>query len=218
MIKNSEAVILVHGLGRSHLSMYAIERALRQEGYRTINWRYNSLTSSIDSHAVQIRRFLDSQKDINTIHGVGHSLGGLLLRQALALTSQKVGRFVMLGTPNKGARIVAELPLLFGYNWIPQTLRDMHPASLCINQLPLPNCDIGIIAGIERFHPLNPSSWINHWVLGDIPHDGTVDLESTRIEGPAHSITICANHSFLPSSKSAISNTVRFIRTGAFAD
>src|SRR5690606_929213 len=42
-----ELVVLVHGLGRTSLSMWPLARALEREGFEVLNWGYSSLCCSV---------------------------------------------------------------------------------------------------------------------------------------------------------------------------
>jgi triacylglycerol lipase len=211
-----ELVILVHGLGRSRLSMWKLERALEAQGYQVINWGYNSLTGGIIEHGNKLADMIASLPKDLLIHGVGHSLGGLILRQAFVLQPQAKRRLVTLGTPHHGARLIARYPLLFNQHYIPQVIREMHPESLTMRDLPIPNIEIGVIAGIQKFHLFNPISWLNCLANEGIPHDGTVDVESTKAVGLTDYREIYVNHSFIPSNNAAINYVSCFLQHGKF--
>ena len=215
-IPANEIVILVHGLGRSRFSMRKLQCSLKAKGFQVLNWGYSSLSGGILEHAQELAIRIASFKNDPLIHGVGHSLGGLILRQAFALQPQQKRRLVTLGTPHQGARLIARYPLLFNYRFIPPVIGQMHPDSSVIKTLPIPDIEIGVIAGIQKFHPLNPISWINCLANEGIPHDGTVDIESTKVAGLTDYIEVNANHSFIPTNLAAIEYVERFIIHGKF--
>src|SRR5947199_4463847 len=82
----ADYVILLHGLGRTPLSMKRIEWTLQKQNYRVINVSYPSTRISIQDAAdhwlddVLKTRVIDSSAKI---HFVAHSLGGIVLRQYL---------------------------------------------------------------------------------------------------------------------------------------
>jgi triacylglycerol lipase len=215
--KNKELVVLVHGLGRTTFSMHKLKRSLSLEGYQVINWRYNSLEGSINSHIEALANYLNQFESGRETHAIGHSLGGLILRGAIdKLDKLTPRRLVFLGTPNHGAHMIARLPIVFRRNWIPQVIKDMHPESLFIKSLPLPSCQFGVIAGTQSFHPINPISWINKVLFSDSIHDGTVELESCKLNGMSDLITFPVNHSFLPTNQNVVNAAIEFIKTGKF--
>src|SRR5215468_3846753 len=109
-----EAVILVHGHGAHPVLLEPLRRALQRQGFRAINWHYRSLRGSIEAHARQLAakaNELDQDANIERLHFVGHSMGAIVVRSALALARpRKLGRVVLLAPPNRGARL-ADLAL-----------------------------------------------------------------------------------------------------------
>src|SRR5215213_3245947 len=81
----SETVVLVHGLGRTPLSMAAMALAARQRGYQVINWHYPSRRLTIAESADRLhRRIAPRLRDAATVHFITHSLGGIVVRRYLA--------------------------------------------------------------------------------------------------------------------------------------
>ncbi len=91
-----------------------LRRGLARQGYRAINWRYPSLRGSIEMHAAQLAakaKELDDNDAVERLHFVGHSMGAIVVRSALAMQRpRKLGRVVLLAPPNRGARL-ADLAL-----------------------------------------------------------------------------------------------------------
>lgn len=157
-------------------------------------------------------------KGFRRVHAVGHSLGGLILRGLLTPdTGLPLGRIVFIGTPQRGARMIDRNPKLFGHAKVPRIVRELRADSPVIAGLGIPPMEIGVIAGVEELSPFNPMSWINQKVLGDLDHDGTVEVESTKLPGMKDYLEVPVNHSFLPLSRKVIVPTVRFIRKGRFS-
>ena len=212
----NELVVLVHGFARSHLSLRSMERACNSQGYNTINWRYNSLHGRISDHVNSLAEKLAKIPDDTMLHGIGHSLGGIILRGAFSKYSSKLGRLVLLGTPNQGAQMIKRAPLLFQYRFIPQSLQELHPDSLLLKQLAIPNMEIGVVIGSKSFHIANPVSWLNQYILHDLKHDGTVEQTSTTLLPNTDLFIANTNHSFLPSDKNIIQQSLHFIKFGQF--
>jgi triacylglycerol lipase len=212
-----KTVLLLHGLFRSPLSMWPMARAFKAKGYKVHNWGYSSF-ASLAEIAAKLEERLPELEQSEKVHGIGHSMGGLLLRYLFSRTQMPLGRLVLMGTPNIGARIVAHHDWLFRHEPLPQCIRDMSPESDVMKSWPIPACEIGVIAGVEKFNPINPASWLNRRTLGDVPHDGTVELSSAKLPEMADFLEIKANHSFLPTNRKVIRACLRFTDGGALQE
>ena len=111
-----EAVVLIHGLGRSARAMAPLAERLQEAGFDAFNLDYPSREADpatlVDGLAIQIA---DCCAAAPRLHFVGHSLGGILAR---AYVDQRqpanLGRMVLLSPPSKGSQIVDQL----GNTWI----------------------------------------------------------------------------------------------------
>ncbi|MBM3569208.1 MAG: alpha/beta hydrolase [Alphaproteobacteria bacterium] len=213
-------VVLVHGLGRTPLSLWRIERALGRAGYRTRAYAYASRRHGLDELARQFRTFLGGlHGEPGPIHFVGHSLGAILIRAGLTEVSPRaLGRIVLLAPPNRGTGVVARLARAPWLMWrMGPAVRDLGPSSPILRALPPAPPSTGIVAGTSRFHPLTPASWVNHvWFRIAEEHDGTVELASTRLEDAADFIALPVGHTFMPSQPAVIRQVLAFLREGRF--
>jgi len=217
-MKNEEVVLVLHGLGRTPYSMFMVSRALKQQGYAVADWGYLSVKGGMESQIGRLRARFGELTGYKKVHGVGHSLGGLMLRGVLGGEHNlPLGRLVMMGTPNQGASMINKHGWLFNRGPLNRPIiRDLKAGSPVYDKLPIPKMEIGIIAGVESFSPFNPVSWINRRTFGDVPHDGTVETSSAKIDGMQDYMEVEANHSFLSVNRKAIKATVNFINTGKF--
>ena len=151
-------VILLHGLARTDMSMYKLEKVLAKQGYCVTNVSYDSRRGDIETLASKaIGPALADCPPSHTIHFVTHSLGGILLRQYLSTNSiENMGRAVMLGPPNRGSELVDELRDVPGFDIINGDIGQQlgtSPDSVP-NQLGPANFEVGIIAGTKTLNPL----------------------------------------------------------------
>lgn len=222
-----ERVVLLHGLSRTRWSMARLAAALREAGYMVENWGYPSRSRGIADLVRQCRARCAALPGDARTHFVGHSLGGLIVRAALSNSfggeppaSLRLGRIVLIGTPNRGALAVSRLqrkPLL---RWLPGLLgRPAHELArdaVGLADLGCPATEIGIVFGTRRFHPLNPSAWINWLHHAQEPSDGTVECDSAALAGASDSVAVDAGHSFLPGDPRVIAAVLRFLKEGRF--
>lgn len=217
MIHRREVVVVLHGLGRSGLSMLPLAWALRKAGYATEVWTYNTLKGSLAEQIKELKLKLPRLRGYTKVHGVGHSMGGLMLRGLFdEQCDLPLGRMVFIATPHHGAQVVNAHPRLFQQKITPRIVRDLQAGSLAIEKLGIPEAEIGVIAGVKSFSPLNPVSWLWRASLAGVPSDGTVELSSAQLERMDDYLDVAANHSFIIWNPEVIRATVNFIRKGRF--
>ena len=193
-----EAVILVHGHGAHPVLLEPLRRALERQGYRAINWRYRSLRGSIELHATELAakaKELDEDPNIERLHFVGHSMGAIVVRRALAIARpRKLGRVVLLAPPNRGARLADFAVRLFGRRLIAARELCSHPQSYVNRLAPAADLDCGVIA----------ASW-----------DHVVALDSTHLPGERDHLVLRSLHT-LPLHRRAPAQVAHFLREGRF--
>jgi pimeloyl-ACP methyl ester carboxylesterase len=196
--KERELVVLVHGMGRSPISMTPLAWTLKRAGYRVMNWGYSSTCCSVAEIGEQLTSDLaERTAEFDRVHFVGHSLGTVIIRWVLTHQpdSQRVGRVVMLAPPNQGAH-KADLAAR-RWSWIMKPLPDLQTApNSTARTLAMPTgIDVGVIAG--KF-------------------DGKVSVAETHLEGETEHVVIPAHHSFMMMRRDVHRLTINFLANGAF--
>jgi hypothetical protein len=195
----SQLVVLVHGMGRSSLSMIPLEWVLERAGYEVLNWGYSSICCSIGELGDQLERELQAHPGWATarVHFVGHSLGNIIIRSALAEeeVSRRAGRVVMLAPPNQGSRAADRYAQTLGWLLRPlPELRTRRAAADPAGPLP-PAVQVGIIAGAR---------------------DGKVSVAESHLDGEAAHVVVPGAHTFLMNRGDVHRLTVAFLRDGTF--
>jgi alpha-beta hydrolase superfamily lysophospholipase len=187
-------VLLVHGLGRTPVSLFGLASALRRAGHRTRFFAYLPAFESVPRIVRRLTTRLRSLAGIGRPIGlVGHSLGGLFLRLALAEVPEiRVHHFVMLGTPNNGS-LMARL----ASRWLPfrllarecgRFLASAHESGR-LPQLCVPCTVIAGTSGpLGRLYP-----------FGNDPNDAIVTVTEAALD-PDTVITLPVLHSFMMDS------------------
>jgi alpha-beta hydrolase superfamily lysophospholipase len=209
-----DVVVLLHGLGRTPLSMTALWLAARSRGYRVINWHYRSAFGSVAEHAQALAtEVVPRIADAPRVHFVTHSLGGIIVRQFLATnTLPNLGRVVMLAPPNRGSEVadVLQRSKLVSRCVVPARELGTSDTSVPRN-LPPATFPVGVIAGSRSHIPLF-SRWMNH-----VPNDGVVAVERTKLDGMSDFVVLNRTHTMLPWSPDALAQVFRFLEEGRFS-
>lgn len=208
--------MLLHGLGRTPLSMKRLEWTLEKENYRVVNAGYPSTRVSIQDAADrwlgEILRERTTDPTVK-IHFVTHSLGGIILRQYLSEHQiQNLGRVVMLAPPNRGSELADRLKndCLYRLATGPAGQQLGTFNSSIPNQLGPIDFELGVIAGDRSLNPL-----FSRWIPG--PDDGKVSVRSTRLPGMQDFLVVHQSHTWMAWSRKVSAAVAQFLRSGSFA-
>ena len=146
-----ETAVLIHGWGVRAHSMSRLAKMLHNNGYTVLNYDYPSSEKRIEQHAEIFLELYRREHPQGKIHFLTHSMGGLILRYALAKMTEAecraIDSVVMLGPPNRGSLLAlfGELDFVKEFN---VSLADMVPGSDAL-RIPKPPYlpPVGIIAG-----------------------------------------------------------------------
>ncbi|MCH9694421.1 MAG: alpha/beta fold hydrolase [Gammaproteobacteria bacterium] len=212
-----DCVVLLHGLARSASSMNKMQTALEDAGYATANVDYPSRDFEIEQLArIAVNNGLQTcrkTENLEEIHFVTHSLGGILVRQYLSENSiDELGKVVMLGPPNQGSAAVDQLGGVPGFDWIngPAGRQLGKGAESVPLRLGPADFELGVIAGNRSIDPVTSAVLEN-------PDDGRVSVADTRLEGMDDFVVVRHSHAFMMRMRKSIELTKRFLRTGSFA-
>jgi pimeloyl-ACP methyl ester carboxylesterase len=182
-------------------------------GFETHNIDYPSLDLELDEIIDIIGIEIDRCcADAERLHFVTHSLGGILVRAyAAKRPPRNLHRVVMLAPPNHGSEYVDAMKdwTFFQLAAGPTGVQLGTAPDSLPNRLPTPEFEFGVIAGTSNYNPISDSV---------IPgaSDGTVSVESTRLEGMSDFIMVDETHTFIMRSPLVAKQTIAFLRDGHF--
>lgn len=211
-IKNQESVVLVHGLGRSSFAMWLLASRLEDAGFQVVSVDYDSINTPMEEIIEDVSSQIDEyyRDHPGTIHFVGHSLGGLVIRAYLdehRLTT--LGKAVLIGTPNQGTPLADR----FKDNWL---LKLFSNTALTLGTAPnsfpqtleAPYYPVGVIAG------KTDSFLTGSLIAGD--DDGLVPVSSTPVQNMSDFVLVDVSHSSMRYDKNVANQTIHFLTTGQF--
>jgi len=213
--KSKARVVLLHGTLRSSMQMRRLAKHLQKQGFKTINISYPSRHFDLKRLCDHTQKKIEAQTGMDsqyTIHFVGYSMGGLLVRTLLHHHRPKqLGRVVLIGTPNHGSEFADFLKnnILFRFIFGPsgqQLITDQHQFSHLFGNV---DYALGIIAGHSTLDP-----FAKFLIPG--PSDGKVSIQSTKLDGMKDHIVLKGNHIYLPYIKKNHHQTAHFLAHGCF--
>lgn len=203
------AVIVVHGLWMPGTEMVLLRRRLKAAGLTPVLFRYKSVTRSLTDNAAALAEFAD-RVPADTLHFVGHSLGGVLALDMLARhVPDRSGRVVCIGSPLCGTCVGTRLQSYGagGRRIIGKSIEEL------IVRGGLPHWssprEVGVVAGNLPFGLGRPFG-----LRG--PNDGMVTVEETKLPGAADHVVLHLSHTALLMSARAASQVVHFLEHGCF--
>jgi len=208
----ADCVVLLHGLKRSENSLWLMEKALDRAGYRTLNSDYPSAEAPVAELAERYVTPAVAACGDDRVHFVTHSMGGILVREWLAVHHPaRMGRVVMLGPPNQGSELIDTLGRVRSMSWIvgPAGMQLGTDAGSAPNTLGPARFDVGVIAGSSSWNPLYS------WVIGGVD-DGKVSVASTVLPGMRDHIVVPTSHTFIMNNPLVIAETLEFLAKGKF--
>ena len=212
---NSEYVILLHGLARTHKSMAKLEKHLINNNYKVLNLKYPSTSKKIEEIAEkELAKAIDScrKSGAEKIHFVTHSMGGIVVRYYLEhYDLPELGRVVMLSPPNNGSEVVDKLKKFFIFKWLngPAGQQLGTDKNSMPQKLGKVDFDLGIITGDRTINFI-----LSFLIPG--PDDGKVSVKNAQTEGMKDFIVIHSPHPFIMKNSKVIMQTIAFLKNGEF--
>ncbi|HUQ53862.1 MAG TPA: alpha/beta fold hydrolase [Gammaproteobacteria bacterium] len=203
------AVVTVHGLWMRGASMGVLRGRLAPHGFAFHAFDYPSVKGSLRANVAALAAFVDSVPG-DTVHFVGHSLGGVLICALLEdRLPARLGRVVCLGAPLRGSRSAARLARWpGGHRLVGRCLADVQ-ARGGFSTWPA-DVEVGSIAGRM---PLGAGRLLGRF-RG--PNDGTVAVAETQIAGLTDHVVLPVTHFALLWSSAVAAQTEHFLLHARF--
>ena len=175
---------------------------LRTAGHDTDSFGYLPWASSYDTIRQRlIARIADADAAGAAWVAVGHSLGGLLLRDAIAAAApSRLAHLIMLATPNQLPRLATQAVKVPPFRWVAGECGLRLASPEYFRTLPAPTVPHTVIAGTRgitgRWSP-----------FGEEPNDGIVALRETALETSPPPETFPVAHTFIMNN-AAVQRTI----------
>lgn len=191
---SSTQVLLVHGLWRTPICMLGLGRRLAAEGHVTRQFAYLTVAESWDRIVSRLVLQMTQMAARGPYAVVGYSLGGVLLRAALArVDGPQPVHFVMIGTPNRPPLLARRLAGFAPFHWAVGEGGSKLAQEAFYRHLPVPHCPYSLIAGTR-----GPVGRLSPFLYE--ANDGIVAVRETRITDDDRVREVPVTHAFLPNA------------------
>jgi pimeloyl-ACP methyl ester carboxylesterase len=209
-------VVGIHGFMVKKDAMSKVARALKCVGLDFYDYQYNARGDTIQCHAAKLNqtlRCIAAQCPGQPIHFVTHSIGGLILRAAVALPDcpeeARIGRAVLLAPPTRGSMLARKVRDILPINWGMGTksgwqLMFYTPEQMLALGCFPPTMQVLVIAGIRGIHP----------GFDGLANDGFVAVVETRPTTPHGFLVLNMTHGGLLSNPESLRITREFLLGG----
>lgn len=186
-------IMLIHGQGRTSLSLRLLGFRLRRGGYSVHYFGYAACAESFAHITDRFVRTVQHKVSGQPYLVVSHSLGGLITRAALPrLQANPPRHMVMLAPPNRSPWLAKRLAHNPVYRLLTGDCGQKLADDEFYRTLPVPNGPATIIAGTRNvFGPLSP--------FGSEANDTLLTIGETRLAA-VEVIQVRATHAFIMNS------------------
>jgi pimeloyl-ACP methyl ester carboxylesterase len=140
-------VVLVHGLGRTPLSMLLLAKRLRSEGMRIHLFGYSAAFERWLPCVKRLRRFIDERTRGERFIVVGHSLGCVLTRAVLPDLKRAPELGVFLAPPSTASSLAVKLSRWRLFRWLTGEMGQLLAQRDFMDALPVPDIPLRVYAG-----------------------------------------------------------------------
>lgn len=184
-------LLLVHGMGRTPLSLASLTRFLRREGHQVERLGYVAAVESFERIRRRVRARLERISQTSETYAViGHSLGGLALRAALDGLQPAPAHFVMMATPHQPPRLARQLHRFWPYRLICGECGQLLAREDFFRRLPPLSVPYTIIAG-------NAGPRGRRSPFGRDANDWIVAVEETKVKPDDRPTVLPVAHTFM---------------------
>ena len=212
---DQDYVVIIHGMAQSKKSMAKLAKYLESCNYAPIVIDYPSTKHGIENIAKNfVINQIENLDKTKKVHIIGYSLGGIIARYVVDnYQIDSLGNIILIGSPNKGSEMAKFLENnLLVHKIFGPALKDLRPNSEFWDKIKdnVHEKNVGVIAGDFSMNPLSSL------LVFDGSSDGTVSVESAKIDGMKDFLILHHSHYFLMRNNEILSYIENFLQYGIF--
>ena len=204
-------VVLVHGMGRTPLSMLRLRRRLRRAGHRPILFGYSPTFETLQGATGRLVKRIERRVDTTRYALIGHSLGTVIIRTALGqLENRPPAACIFLAPPMRACKAAKFFSRFWPYQWLMGEMGQLLAQDAFMQGLPMPAVPPRIYAGVAGPR----ASWLP---FGMEANDGILSLSEAIGSAAALTVQVPACHTFIMNSRQVRDDMIRFLEAHGHA-
>lgn len=198
--------ILIHGMGRTPLSMLLLAARLRLAGLRPKMFAYSAAFENWQGCTGRLKQFIETHAKSGDYIVIGHSLGAVMARAVLPLVEQPPKACFLLAPPAQACLAAGKFARLRLYQLFTGEMGQRLASRQFMAALPRVNIPTKIYAGTGgttgRYSP-----------FGEKPNDGVLALDETLLP-TVPVLRVPTLHTFIMNAQAVAQDIIKCTHTG----
>ena len=200
-------LVLIHGMGRTPLSMLRLRRRLRRAGHNPILFGYSPTFETLQGATARLLGLIERRVDTENYALVGHSLGTVIIRTALGrLENRAPSACFFLAAPMVACKAARFFSRFWLYRLLTGEMGQLLALDSFMLQLPMPPVPTRIYAGVGGPR----ASWLP---FGMEANDGILSVSEATGRFEAAAIEVPSLHTFIMNSQRVFDDMARYLET-----
>jgi pimeloyl-ACP methyl ester carboxylesterase len=200
-------VILIHGMGRTPISMMRLRRHLRRAGHHPILFGYSPTFETLQGATGRLVGLIERRVDTARYALVGHSLGTVIIRSALGqLESRMPAACFFLSPPMVACKAAKSFSRFWLYKVLTGEMGRLLAVDTFMQRLPMPSAFTRIYAGTGGLR----TRWMP---FGMEANDLILSVDEATGSFKALSVEVPALHTFIMHSPQVYDDIIRSLAT-----
>ena len=203
-------LVLIHGMGTTPVSMMLLRRRLRRAGHNPILFGYYPTLEGLQSATARLVKLIDRRIDTEHYALVGHSLGTVIIRTALAhLESRMPSACFFLAPPMVACKAAKFFSRIWLYRLLTGEMGRLLAIDAFMSQLPMPAVPTRIYAGVGGLR----GAWLP---LGKEANDFILSVSEATGRFETEALKVPSSHTYIMNSKLVFDDMAKTL--GAIAE
>lgn len=196
-------LVLIHGMGRTPLSMLRLRRRLRRAGHRSILFGYSPTFETLQGATSRLAELIGRRVNVERYALVGHSLGTVLIRTALErLGNRMPAACFFLAPPMVACKAAKFFSRFWPYKVLMGEMGRLLATDEFMRRLPMSPNFVRIYAGTGGPR----ATWLP---FGTAENDGILSLAEATGDYEAVAVRVPSLHAFIMNSPLACDDIIR---------